>query len=67
MPITKSKLILLATREANETERRGFEAENASLFRELADQEDVKLAPQNNHLIRVWMPDSFYREMDEGR
>ena len=67
VPIIKSKLILLATREANETERRGVEAENTTLFRELADQEDVKLVPQNNHLIRVWMSDSFYREMGGGR
>ena len=67
MPITESKLTLLATREANEIERRGVEAENTTLFRELADQEDVKLVPQNNHFIRVWMSGSFYREMGGGR
>ena len=67
VPITESKLTLLATREAKEIERRVVEAENTTLFRELADREDVKLAPQNNHLIRVWMPGSFYREMGGGR
>ena len=30
-----------------------------TLVGELADQQDGRLAPQNNHLIGVWMPSSF--------
>ena len=30
-----------------------------TLVGELADQQDGRLAPQNNHLIGVWMPGSF--------
>ena len=30
-----------------------------TLFREPADREDGRLAPQNNCLIEVWMPDSL--------
>ena len=29
---------------------------------ELADQEDGRLVPQNNHLIGVWMPGSFIEQ-----
>ena len=39
-------------------ETRGWGKEE-TLIREPADQEDGKLAPQNNHLIGVWMPGSF--------
>ena len=31
-----------------------------TLFGELADGEDGRLASQNNHLTWVWMPGSFY-------
>ena len=30
-----------------------------TLFRKLADKEDGRLTPENNHLVGVWMPDSF--------
>ena len=33
---------------------------------ELADQEDGRLAPQNNHLVGVWMPASFV-ELEENQ
>ena len=30
-----------------------------TLFGKPADREDGRLAPQNNHLLGVWMPGSF--------
>ena len=39
-------------------EMRGWGKEE-TLIGEPTDQEDGKLAPQNNHLIGVWMPGSF--------
>ena len=50
--VKKSKLALLAARQ--EVLRQG-----KWLYSKAADQEDGRLAPQNNHLIGVWMPDSF--------
>ena len=51
--ITESKLALLTTGQANESERRGVEARNTILFRKPADQEDGRLMFQNNHLFGV--------------
>ena len=39
--------------------RGGVEARNTTLFGKSADQEDGRLASQNNHLVGVWMPVSF--------
>lgn len=33
---------------------------------ELADREDVRLAPQNNHLIGVWTPGCFIDQRERG-
>ena len=33
----------------------------------LADSEDGRLMPQNNHLIWVWMPGSFIEQRLRGR
>lgn len=41
--VTKSKLALLATRQANESERRGVDTRNTTLFGKLADGEDGRL------------------------
>ena len=57
--VTESKLTLLATWEASESKGQSVEARNMTLFRKPADQEDGRLMSQNNHLVRVWMPDSF--------
>lgn len=57
--ITESKLALLAAWEANQSERRGGEARNTTVFGEPADQEEGRLTSQNNHLTGVWMPGSF--------
>ena len=54
----ESKLALLAVRQASESKRRGVEARKTTLFRKPANREDGRLAPQNNHLIWVWMPGS---------
>ena len=56
--ITESKLTLLAAGQANESETWAVETRNMPLFVKLADQEDVRLMPLNNHLSRVWMPGS---------
>ena len=37
-----------------------------TLVGELADQQDGRLAPQNNHLIGVWMPGSFIEQRERG-
>ena len=63
--VTKCELTLLATGQANESERWGVEARKR-LTGELADQEDGRLAPQNNHLVGVWMPASFV-ELEENQ
>ena len=58
--VTRSKLILLTARQANECERRGAETRNTTVFRKEADQEDGRLMFQNNPL---WGLDArlFYR------
>ena len=43
---------LFAAQQANESKTQGVGARKRQ-FRELADQEDGRLAPQNNHLIEV--------------
>ena len=57
--VTKSKLILLASLEASESEGWGVEARNVILCINLADQEDDRLMSQNIHLVWIWMPGSF--------
>ena len=57
--VTKSKLALLTTQQADESERRGGEAKNMTLFRKPADQIDGRLTSRSNHLIGAWMPGSF--------
>ena len=47
------------------TEEWGVGARNATSFRKPANQEDGRLMSQNNHLVRVWMPGSFYRRVEE--
>ena len=47
--VTESRLTLLTAREVNESERRGVEARNTTVFGELVDQEDSRLRSQNNH------------------
>ena len=37
-----------------------------TLVGELADQQDGRLAPQNNHLIGVWMPGSFTDQREKS-
>ena len=37
-----------------------------TLFGKLADREDDRLMSQNNHLIGVWMPDSFIKQREGG-
>ena len=64
--VTESKLILLATRQANESKRRGVEARKMTLFGKPADRKDGRLAPQNNHLIWVWMPGSFIDQRERS-
>ena len=65
--MTESKLSLLTTPKANESERRGVEARNMTLFGEPADQEDGKLMSQNNPLvgfrsqILLWIRDGWGR------
>ena len=70
--VTKSKLALLATRQANKSKRRqGVKARNTTLFRKPADREDGRLTSQNNHLVEAWMPGSFmdqrWREVKKQR
>ena len=50
---------MLATGQDSESEKLGVEARKTTLLRKPSDQEDGRLVPQNNHLIRVWMPGSF--------
>ena len=57
--VTESKLTLLATWQANESQRQGAEARNTTLSRKLADLEEGRLMSRNNHLMWVWKPDSF--------
>ena len=42
--VTESKLALLTTHQANESERQGVETRKVTLFRKPADQEDGRLA-----------------------
>ena len=37
-----------------------------TLFGKPADREGGRLMPQNNHLIRVWMPVSFIAQRGAG-
>ena len=37
-----------------------------TLFRKPSDQEDGRLAPQNNHLIGIWMPGSFIDQREKS-
>ena len=62
--VTESRLTLLTAQEVNESERRGVEARNTTLFGELADGEDGRIVPQNNLLAGVWMLSSF---VESGR
>lgn len=67
VPVTESKLALPAAGQANESKRREAEARETLQSGQLADQEDGKLAPQNNHL---WGLDARFfsiSEMGEGR
>ena len=50
---------MLVARWASESKKRGAEARNTTLFGKLADREDGRLMPQNNHLVGVWIPGSF--------
>ena len=59
MPITKSKLTLLAAGQIKESERQGGEARKRTLFGKPDDWEESRLAPQNNHLTGIWTPGSF--------
>ena len=63
--VTESKLALLATQQASESERRGVEAKK-TLIGESADGEDGRLVPQNNHLIGVWMSGSFMDQRERS-
>ena len=59
--VTKSRLALLAAREDNESEPKHF-------IQELTDQEDGRLAPQNNPVVGVWLPGtSMDQRCGEGR
>ena len=57
--VTESKLTLLTAQEVNESELRGVEARNTTVFGELVDRGDGRLRFQNSHSVRVWMPGSF--------
>ena len=39
--------------------RQGVKARKTTLFGKVADQKDGKIAPQNKHLPRAWLPGSF--------
>lgn len=56
--VTKSKLALLATRKASESEGVGVQAENRIIFKKEADRQNGRLMSPNNHLVRVWMSGS---------
>ena len=64
--VTESKLTLLAAWQASESERGGAEARKMTLVGELADWEDGRLAPQNNHLIGIWIPGSFIDQRERS-
>ena len=40
-------------------QRRDVDVRNTSLFGKPANREDGRIMSQKDHLIRVWMPDSF--------
>ena len=64
--VTESKLALLIAQQANESEKRGVEGRKTPIG-ELADREDGRLAPQNNHLIGAWMPGSSMDQREGSR
>ena len=41
-------------------------AKEEALIREPADRDDGRLAPQNNHLLGVWMPGSFIEQRERS-
>lgn len=43
-------------------EREGVEARHTASSGKPADRENGRLRSQNNHLARVWMPDSFINQ-----
>ena len=45
-------------RKADESETKVL-GQGRDFIWELADQEDGRLVPQNNHLVGAWLPDSF--------
>ena len=55
LAVAESKLALLATRQVSESEVLGS---GRDCIQELADGEDGRLVPQNNHLVRAWLPGS---------
>ena len=57
--LTESKLTLHAAQQANESERRGVESRNTTVFRKQVDTEDGRLMSQSNHLLRALIPSSF--------
>ena len=59
--VTEYKLCLVKDRPMNLRCTVGM---RKGLFQELVDREDGRLAPQNNHLVRAWLPGSF---MDQRR
>ena len=54
--VTESNLTLLTTWQPNESERRGVEAKNMTLFGKPADRGDGRLMSQSNHLVEIWKP-----------
>ena len=48
------------------SERQSVEAKNMTSLGNLADQKEVRVMSQNNHLVRVWMPVSFIGQNGEG-
>ena len=62
--VTKSKLGLLAARQANKS--RDEVLRQGTLFGKLVDHEDSRLLSQKNHLIVVWMPVSFIEQKGGG-
>ena len=57
---------MLATGQTSELERLGVEARKTTVLRKPSDQENSRLVPQNNHLICVWMPDSFISQRERS-
>ena len=57
LPVTKSRLALPKDGPINL--RQGVKARKTTLFGKPANQKDGKIAPQNKHLPRAWLPGSF--------